>query len=89
MRGTVQKLVADRGFGFIVDEGGREYFFHQNALQGVSYEDLGPGVAVDLELERDPKGDEEGERPRAVNIRLADDAVPAVEHEVLPAEKTR
>jgi hypothetical protein len=43
-------------------------------------------VAVEFML-----GQESGDRPseglRAVDVRLADDAIPAVDHEVLPAEK--
>ena len=31
--GTVKKVVADRGFGFITAEDGKEYFFHRGAVQ--------------------------------------------------------
>ncbi len=30
--GTVKKLVAERGFGFIAADDGKEYFFHRSAL---------------------------------------------------------
>ena len=30
--GTVKKLVADRGFGFITADDGKDYFFHRGAL---------------------------------------------------------
>jgi cold shock protein len=87
MRGTVSSLVADRGFGFITDADGREFFFHRGVLQATDFEELAKGVAVEFEVGQEP-GDEPGERPRAVNVRLAEDAVPAGDHEVLPPEKT-
>ncbi|HYM84671.1 MAG TPA: cold shock domain-containing protein [Candidatus Dormibacteraeota bacterium] len=31
--GTIKKVVADRGFGFIAAEDGKEYFFHRSAVQ--------------------------------------------------------
>ncbi len=30
-RGTIKKLVSERGFGFITAEDGKDYFFHQPA----------------------------------------------------------
>ena len=30
--GTIKKVVADRGFGFIAAEDEKEYFFHRGAL---------------------------------------------------------
>ena len=87
MRGTVSSVVADRGFGFIADADGREFFFHRSSLQATDFEELAEGVAVEFEVGQEP-ADERGERPRAVNVRLAEDAVPAVDHEVLPPEKT-
>ena len=30
--GTIKKVVADRGFGFITAEDAKEYFFHRGAL---------------------------------------------------------
>ncbi len=32
MTGTIKKVVADRGFGFITDEKGNDYFFHRDSL---------------------------------------------------------
>ena len=90
MRGTVTDVIIDRGFGFIAEEGsGQRFFFHRNALQqGTEFGDLAPGVTVDFEAATDTSGDEPGERPRAVNVRLTDDAIPAVDNEVLPPQKT-
>jgi cold shock CspA family protein len=88
MRGTVGDIVIDRGFGFIDGEDGRQYFFHRNALTGADFGDLAPGVAVEFGVKEFSQGDEPGEHPRAVNLRLAEDAMPAADHEALPRAKT-
>ena len=63
-QGTIKKLVADKGFGFIEGEGG-ELFFHHSALQDVEIEALQVGQAVEFEEGSGPKG------PRAENVRVA------------------
>ncbi len=88
MRGTVTRLVPEQGVGFIASEEGQELFFHRSALQAVDFEELAPGVEVEFDVRPPSEGDEPGEHPRAVNIRLAAGALPAVDHEVLPPEKT-
>lgn len=51
MNGTIKKLVADRKFGFISREGGEsDVFFHADALQGVTYEELKEGDNVSFEI---------------------------------------
>ena len=62
-QGTVKKVVADRGFGFIEGERG-DIFFHHSALEGATIEALSVGQAVEYEEGRGPKG------PRAENVRL-------------------
>ena len=62
-QGTIKKVVADRGFGFIKGENG-ELFFHHSALEGLSIEDLRQGQAVEYEEGRGPKG------PRAERVRV-------------------
>jgi len=89
MRGTVVEVIIDRGFGFLADEAGQRYFFHRNALDGVDFEELGAGTPVDFRVQAHAQGDEHWEGPRAVGIHLAEGAVPAVDHEVLPPQKTR
>src|SRR5687767_12117627 len=78
MQGTIVRIVPEQGFGFI-DSGGREFFFHRSALLGVDFKELAPGVVVEFVVDRDPHGDEPGEHPRAVSIRLAEGAIPAVD----------
>ena len=38
MTGTIRTLRTDKGFGFIKDAGGKDYFFHQSAVQGEGIE---------------------------------------------------
>ena len=63
MTGTIKK-VTDKGFGFISDTQGQEYFFHQSALQGVSFDELREGQSVEFDVGQGPKG------PRAENVRV-------------------
>lgn len=61
-QGTIKKLIADKGFGFIDGERG-DLFFHHTALEGVTIEALQIGQSVTYEEGRGPKG------PRAENVR--------------------
>lgn len=64
--GTIKKVVADRGFGFIVAEDGKEYFFHRSAVDpGLDFDRLSGGEAVEFEIEASAKG------PRAARVRSA------------------
>jgi CspA family cold shock protein len=62
-RGTIKKLIADKGFGFIEGERG-DMFFHHSSVEGTSIEALSVGQEVEYEEGRGPKG------PRAENVRL-------------------
>jgi CspA family cold shock protein len=61
--GTIRSLRADKGFGFIKDQKGQEYFFHQSAIYGEGINDLREGDSVEFEVGNGPKG------PRAENVR--------------------
>jgi len=61
--GTVRSLRADKGFGFIKDQQGKEYFFHQSAIHGEGINDLREGDTVEFEIGQGPKG------PRAESVR--------------------
>jgi cold shock CspA family protein len=64
--GTIKKVIADRGFGFIVAEDGKEYFFHRGGLQApLDFDSLKGGERVSFEIEQSPKG------PRAVQVSAA------------------
>ncbi len=65
MRGTIKRLVRDRGFGFIRSAEGQEVFFHRTTLQNLSFDSLREGENVEFEVEQGEKG------PRAVNVRGA------------------
>lgn len=62
-QGTIKKVIADKGFGFIEGERG-DIFFHHSALEGIAIEALQIGQTVTYEEGRGPKG------PRAENVRL-------------------
>src|SRR5919199_527940 len=86
--GRVDRLVPDRGFGFIRDDAGQEYFFQRGALMGIDFADLAPGTTVEFGARPPESADEPGEHPRAVSIRLTDDAIEAPDHERLSRQKT-
>ena len=84
--GTVDRVDSEGGFGFIIGPNGEEYFFHQSALQGPEFGDLGPGVTVRFDVSTE-EGDRPDEHLRAVDIKFAEDAIPAEDNEPLPPEK--
>ena len=56
MIGTIRTVRVDKGFGFIKDEAGRDYFFHQSAIYGEGIADLREGDGVEFEVTDSPKG---------------------------------
>ena len=65
-KGTIRRLITDRGYGFIKTEGEEDVFFHRNQLEGVDYNSLREGQQVEFEVRQDPSG-----RPHAMRVRLA------------------
>lgn len=63
-KGKINKVVRDRGFGFIDDTDGRQVFFHRNSLVGTSFDSLSGDEKVEFEVETSPKG------PRAINVSV-------------------
>jgi CspA family cold shock protein len=57
-QGVVKRLVGDKGFGFVREPGGTEYFFHQSAVRGTEFNDLREGDAVRFQpsVHHNPKG---------------------------------
>jgi cold shock CspA family protein len=49
MTGKIRTLRVDKGFGFIKDDAGKEYFFHQSAVYGEGINDLREGDSVEFE----------------------------------------
>lgn len=55
--GTIARLVAEKGFGFIKRENEeKDLFFHSNELQNVKFEELHDGDKVTFEVADSPKG---------------------------------
>ena len=68
-KGTIIKIM-DRGYGFIKTEQGEDLFFHSNDVEGVEFNSLNEGQAVEFE-----KGQGRDGRPKAVNVKLAETQV--------------
>ena len=67
--GTIKKVVADRGFGFITADDAKEYFFHRNSLDSsLDFDRLVGGEKVEFDIEQSPKG------PRASRVKAAEAA---------------
>ena len=61
-QGTIKKVIAEKGFGFIEGERG-DVFFHHSALVETTIESLREGQTVEYEEGSGPKG------PRAENVK--------------------
>jgi len=64
-RGTIKKMVRDRGFGFIRGDDGKEVFFHRSGLNAADYDGLNEGDSVEYVVQEGPRG------ARAENVRAA------------------
>jgi len=65
-KGTIKKLVEDKGYGFIKTEEGKDLFFHRNDLLGMEFSSLKEGQEVEYET-----GTGRGGRPQAAKVKLA------------------
>ncbi len=64
MKGTVKKLIRDRGFGFITAEDGNEVFFHRSDLVEADFDSMEEGASVEFEMGTGAKG------PRAMKVTV-------------------
>jgi len=64
LKGTIKRVIRERGFGFISAEDGSEVFFHRSALQDVDFDTLEEGNSVEFDIETGDRG------PRAVNLKV-------------------
>jgi CspA family cold shock protein len=63
-QGTVKWFNAEKGFGFIAqDGGGDDVFVHYSAIQTQGYKSLDEGQKVEFDVTQGPKG------PQAENVR--------------------
>ncbi len=81
-KGTIGRLITERGFGFIKTEQGQDIFFHRSELQGVDYNSLVEGQEVEYEVGQDRNG-----RSQAKGVTLAAYQTQPEEPEEVAAEE--
>ncbi len=62
MIGKVKWFNAEKGYGFITTEDGKDVFVHFSQIQVEGYKSLDEGQAVEFEINDGPKG------PQATNV---------------------
>ena len=62
-KGTVKRIIRERGFGFIAAEDGREIFFHRSELQDVDFDAIGEGDPLEFTIVKGKKG------PQAIGVK--------------------
>jgi CspA family cold shock protein len=62
-KGTVKRVIRERGLGFILAEDGSEIFFHRSELQNVVFDELQEGNHLEFSVVKGKRG------PRATGIR--------------------
>jgi CspA family cold shock protein len=63
-QGTVKWFNADKGYGFVEVDGGKDVFVHYSAIQGDGYRSLDQGQRVEFEITQSDRG------PQADAVRL-------------------
>ena len=61
-KGTIKWFSAQKGYGFIKAEDGKEVFVHHSAIQMAGFKSLHDGDGVEFEVEQGQRG------PKAVNV---------------------
>jgi CspA family cold shock protein len=67
-RGTIVRMIRDRGFGFVQAEDGKEIFFHHSTLPSGVFDSLADGQTLEFDIENDQRG--RGER--ATNVQVVE-----------------
>ena len=63
-RGRVKWFNAEKGFGFIERDGGKDVFVHYSAIGMEGYKTLEEGIEVEFEVVEGAKG------PQAANVQI-------------------
>ena len=56
VQGTVKWFNAEKGYGFITQEGGDDLFVHYSEIQSTGYRSLDEGATVEFEVTQGKKG---------------------------------
>lgn len=67
MIGTIDRLVADKGYGFIATPGHKDFFFHRDDYQG-DWTDLMAEVKAGIKVKVEFKDTNPQKGPRAQNV---------------------
>ena len=70
MRGTVVRMIRDRGFGFVRCEDDTEVFFHHSSLPRGIFDTIQEGQEMEFDIETDVRG----RGQRATNVELINSA---------------
>ena len=85
-QGTIKKLIADKGFGFLEGERG-DLFFHHSAVEGTAIKALRVGQAVTYEEGRRTKRPSALKRLSRLNHRSRHAKLGAAEQTSAPTQK--
>jgi cold shock protein len=64
--GKIKKIVADKGFGFITSDDGKDVFFHHSTVADQQFASLSEGQRVEFAIDQ---GDNRGKGPRASSVQ--------------------